>query len=200
MKKWYVFLTVLIALLCLFSLSACDGDGGGETGANSGVSSSEQVTRDESETVRAEDESEHQTDEPEAHECLGVEWVTVTKPTCTLEGEKEFKCSCGKSLEVQVIEALGHDEVEYAMKAATCTEVGWDSYVACKRTGCGYSTYQEKAALGHDEENHAAKEATCTESGWDAYVTCKRGGCNFLPWSWQGGSGRNSWHYQKGTH
>ena len=43
-----------------------------------------------------------------------------------------------------------HDLEEHAAKAPTCTEIGWDAYVTCKRSGCTYTTYQEKAALGHD--------------------------------------------------
>ena len=43
-----------------------------------------------------------------------------------------------------------HDLEEHAAKAPTCTEIGWDAYVTCKRGGCTYTTYQEKAALGHD--------------------------------------------------
>lgn len=43
-----------------------------------------------------------------------------------------------------------HDLEEHAAKAPTCTEIGWDEYVTCKRTGCTYTTYQAKPALGHD--------------------------------------------------
>ena len=71
--------------------------------------------------------------------------------------------------------ALGHDEVQHSAKAPTCTEVGWNEYVACSR--CEDSTYVEIEALGHDEVQHEAKAPTCTEIGWDAYVTCTR--CNY---------------------
>ena len=75
--------------------------------------------------------------------------------------------------------ANGHDEESHEAKAPTCTEVGWDAYVTCKRTTCTYTTKVEKEALGHDKENHEAKAPTCTEVGWDAYESCKREGCDY---------------------
>ena len=71
-----------------------------------------------------------------------------------------------------MIEALGHDEIAHDGKAATCTESGYEAYVACSR--CDHTTYTVIEALGHDEINHEAKAATCTESGYKAYVTCSR--------------------------
>ena len=64
----------------------------------------------------------------------------------------------------------GHDLVQHAAKAPTCTEIGWDAYEACSR--CDYTTYVELPAQ-HDLEHHAAKAPTCTEPGWNAYDTCK---------------------------
>ena len=75
--------------------------------------------------------------------------------------------------------ANGHDEESHEAKAPTCTEVGWDAYVTCKRTTCTYTTKVEKEALGHDKENHEAKAPTCTEAGYDAYESCKREGCDY---------------------
>ena len=64
----------------------------------------------------------------------------------------------------------GHDLVQHAAKAPTCTEIGWDAYDTCSR--CDYTTYVELPAQ-HDLEHHAAKAPTCTEPGWNAYDTCK---------------------------
>ena len=66
----------------------------------------------------------------------------------------------------------GHDLVQHAAKAPTCTEIGWDAYETCSR--CDYTTYAELPALNHALEQHAAKAPTCTEPGWDAYETCSR--------------------------
>jgi|GEM_PF-5719998 len=65
-----------------------------------------------------------------------------------------------------------HDLEEHAAKAPTCTEIGWDAYVTCKRSGCTYTTYQEKAALGHDWDT----EWTTSET--QHWHKCKRTGCN----------------------
>ena len=66
----------------------------------------------------------------------------------------------------------GHDLVQYAAKAPTCTEKGWNAYETCSR--CDYTTRKELPALNHDLKQHAAKAPTCTEIGWDAYETCSR--------------------------
>ena len=87
--------------------------------------------------------------------------------TCTTKGTCE---TCGGRYDG------GHDLVQYAAKAPTCTEIGWDAYDRCIR--CGYTTYVELPAQ-HDLVQHAAQAATCTEKGWNAYETCSRFGCNY---------------------
>ena len=68
----------------------------------------------------------------------------------------------------------GHDLVQHAAKAPTCTEIGWDAYDTCSRFGCNYTTRKELPALKHDLKQHAAKAPPCTEIGWDAYEACSR--------------------------
>ena len=65
-----------------------------------------------------------------------------------------------------------HDLEEHAAKTPTCTEIGWDAYVTCKRTGCTYTTYQEKSALDHDWD------AEWTTSETKHWHKCKRTGCD----------------------
>ena len=90
--------------------------------------------------------------------CGGDSRATCIRPgTCT---------TCGGSY------YGGHDLVQYAAKAPTCTEIGWNAYETCSR--CDYTTYTELTALNHDLVQHAAKAPTCTEIGWDAYETCSR--------------------------
>ena len=72
----------------------------------------------------------------------------------------------------------GHDLVQYAAKAPTCTEIGWDAYDRCIR--CGYTTRKELPAQ-HDLKQYAAKAPTCTEPGWDAYETCSR--CDYTTYA-----------------
>ena len=75
----------------------------------------------------------------------------------------------------------GHDLVQHAAKAPTCTEIGWDAYDTCSRFGCNYTTRKELPALKHDLKQHAAKAPTCTEKGWDAYETCSR--CDYTTYA-----------------
>ena len=98
--------------------------------------------------------------------CGGDSRATCIRPgTCT---------TCGGSY------YGGHDLVQYAAKAPTCTEIGWDAYDRCIR--CGYTTRKELPAQ-HDLEQHAAKAPTCTEKGWNAYETCSR--CNYTTYAEQ---------------
>lgn len=96
----------------------------------------------------------------------------TTQPTCTTAGQKTYTCTVCSATKVETLDALGHNFAKYNAKAATCTEIGWNTYFTC--TNCNYTTYKEIAALGHDKISHKAKAATCTEKGWNAYDTCSR--------------------------
>lgn len=97
--------------------------------------------------------------------CGGDSRATCIRPgTCT---------TCGGSY------YGGHDLVQHAAKAPTCTEKGWNAYETCSR--CDHTTYAELPALNHDLEQHAAKAPTCTEIGWDAYETCSR--CDYTTYA-----------------
>jgi len=96
-----------------------------------------------------------------APECDGVNhYIAVDAgvlPTCTetglTEGSHCYVCNT-VIVAQQMIDALGHDEIEHEAKEPTCTEVGWDAYVTCSR--CDYSTYVEKDTHNYNNEN------TCT--------------------------------------
>ncbi|MBE6588622.1 MAG: leucine-rich repeat domain-containing protein [Ruminococcaceae bacterium] len=103
------------------------------------------------------EDGDSEEDDREEHTCQGMEWVTVKEATCTEEGKKQFKCSCGKVVETQSIGALGHDEKQHAAREATCKAVGWNAYVTCQRDGCDYSTYKEIAITGHVYDNDKCK-------------------------------------------
>ena len=96
----------------------------------------------------------------------------TTQPTCTTAGQKTYTCTVCSATKVETLDALGHNFAKYDAKAATCTEIGWNTYFTC--TNCNYTTYKEIAALGHDKGSHNGKAATCTEKGWNAYDTCSR--------------------------
>ena len=127
----------------------------------------------------------------------------TTQPTCTTAGQKTYTCTVCSATKVETLDALGHNFAKYDAKAATCTEIGWNTYFTC--TNCNYTTYKEIAALGHDKISHKAKAATCTEKGWNAYDTCSRCdyttykeiaalGHDFTSNTWQSDA---NWHWKK---
>ena len=88
--------------------------------------------------------TETPTEAPTEHICQGVEWIVVSEPSCTENGEKKLVCECQKVLETAQIDALGHT----AGADATCT-------AAQTCTVCGEILTD---ALGHT----AGADATCT--------------------------------------
>ena len=88
--------------------------------------------------------------------CGGDSRATCIRPgTCT---------TCGGSY------YGGHDLVQYAAKAPTCTEIGWDAYETCSR--CDHTTYAELPALNHDYQA-VTVEPTCETDGYTVF-TCSR--------------------------
>ena len=108
---------------------------------------------------------------------------------CTTTGSLEYwTCSyCGKyfldeeaslqtSAEAVVIAARGHNWVERAGKAPTCTEAGWEKYNYCPRckTTDGYTSIP---ATGHGDYTYDYVNSSTSADGsvrWDIY-TCGRG-------------------------
>ena len=64
----------------------------------------------------------------------------------------------------------GHDLVQHAAKAPTCTEKGWNAYETCSR--CDHTTYAELPALNHDYQA-VTVEPTCEADGYTVF-TCSR--------------------------
>ena len=91
--------------------------------------------------------------------CTGGTATCTTKAVCevcdTEYGEKDPN---------------NHDLVQYAAKAPTCTEKGWDAYKTCSR--CNYTTYAELPALNHDYQA-VTVEPTCETDGYTVF-TCSR--------------------------
>lgn len=104
----------------------------------------------------------------------------VYAPTCTEPGLNLYPCKHVYSgvrctaTNPEVVNALGHDPVQHAAQAPTCTAIGWDAYETCNRDDCQYTTYVEKAALGHDKIPTAALNPTYDASGNTAGVICSR--------------------------
>ena len=97
---------------------------------------------------------------------------TTTEATCEEKGVKTYTCACADTY-TEEIPALGHDEETHEAKAPTCTEIGWEEYVTCKREGCGYTTYEEIPATGvHTwDDGKITTEPTCTQDGVKTF-TC----------------------------
>lgn len=97
----------------------------------------------------------------------------TTSPTCSEEGVKTYRCSCGHSY-TESIPCTAHSYVETKTEA-TCTSEG-DTTKRCQN--CGHVIYtQGSPALGHyyDYYNAVVVEPTCEERG-SSTVTCKRCG------------------------
>lgn len=66
---------------------------------------------------------------------------TFVEPTCTENGYVIYTCDCGDSYIEDGPYATGHHIIYHDAKAATCVEIGWDTYMTCSR--CDYNTYVE---------------------------------------------------------
>ncbi|NLL76368.1 MAG: hypothetical protein GX235_03860 [Clostridiales bacterium] len=90
-------------------------------------------------------------------------------PTCTEEGEVEYKCECGYSY-TEKTDKLEHKYEEKITKEATCEEAGEKTFTC---TLCGDTKTEKIPALGHVEGLWGVtKEPTCTEDGENA-LYCK---------------------------
>ena len=96
-------------------------------------------------------------------------WVEQPGPgiiDCTLDREKNFKCSCGEEKQ-ETIPAPGHDMQDGAVTQPTCTDPGSQTK-RCSR--CGYTLVIEIPATGHiwsdwAQENGRVHKRTCSACG-----------------------------------
>ena len=137
---------------------------------------------------------------------LGHSWNSgeVTKAaTCTEEGVMTYTCTrCGET-KTEKIDALGHDLMETAARAATCTEPGNSAYWTCTVCGKYFSDAEGTReiaenswiipAKGHSMTKTDAKAANCTEPGNSAYWTCTVCGKHFSDAEGTREIAENSW-------
>ena len=108
----------------------------------------------------------------------GTHTRICTNPNCDA---KEENVPCGGDIRATCIRPGtcttcggrydgGHDLVQHAAKAPTCTEIGWNAYETCSR--CDYTTYAELPALNHDYQA-VTVEPTCETDGYTIF-TCSR--------------------------
>lgn len=82
------------------------------------------------------------TEIPKEDHAFGA-WTQTTAPKCETAGEERRNCGGCDHFEVREVAALGHSTEHITAKAPSCSAVGWNAYDACKRDGCGYTTYVE---------------------------------------------------------
>jgi len=113
--------------------------------------------------------------EPGTHEHSYSEEVT-TQPTCTEDGIKTFRCSCGDSY-TEPVAATGHSYDNGVVTTnPTCTEAGAKTFTCsqCAEGTTGHTKTETVPATGHSyDDGVVAPEATCTEAGVKTY-TCSQ--------------------------
>ena len=95
------------------------------------------------------------------------EWIVVTEPTCTEDGERYAECvNCEKEIAREVIPALGHSFTNYVSNGdATCTVDGTKT-AKCDRCDVTDTVTDENTKLGHSFTNYVSNnDATCTADG-----------------------------------
>lgn len=95
----------------------------------------------------------------------------TTQATCSAEGVKTYRCSCGHSY-TEAIPCTAHSYVETKTEA-TCTSSG-DTTKRCQT--CGHVLFnQDSPALGHNYSTQVTVNATCETEG-SGTRTCQRCG------------------------
>ena len=100
----------------------------------------------------------------------------TTKPTCTVQGEKEYCCiyaNCPYK-KTESLKATGHKNKETRnYKKPTCQEEGYTGDIYCKDCGILLSSGKVTTKYDHDwDGGKVTKEATCKEEGIVTY-TCE---------------------------
>ena len=105
----------------------------------------------------------------EKHE-HSYEWYTAKEATCTENGVKEYRCTCGDVAESETIAATGHTASEEwtVVSEPSCTECGTEA-ILCTVCGEAIET-RETEFPGHTpgDETVIFKEPTCEEDGYKA--------------------------------
>lgn len=89
-----------------------------------------------------------------------LSYISTTAPNCTMDGFDVNLCTvCGRTVENNYVDALGHSWTTLSEKKATCTESG---YADLECEVCGETDSQEFEALGHIDSDGDNK---CDECG-----------------------------------
>lgn len=139
---------LLLALVALLSLSACDNGGTADTGS--------------------ETESETETEAATVNDCKheGFKWTTAVAATCTEKGMIQKVCrACETVLDTAETPTVAHKEVVIKGTAASCTATGLSDGKKCESCDAVLveQTVIEKKA--HTETVLPGRFATCTATG-----------------------------------
>ena len=89
----------------------------------------------------------------------------TTQPTCTKDGVRTYKCSCGASY-IETIAKYGHNSnTTIPSVASTCTKTGLTAGKKCSVCGTVTVAQQTVAKKAHTEVVDKAVSATCTNTG-----------------------------------
>ncbi len=89
----------------------------------------------------------------------------TTQPTCTKEGVRTYKCSCGASYTETIAKTAHNSNTKIPAVAATCTKTGLTEGKKCSVCGTVTVTQQTVTKKAHAEVTDKAVDATCTAAG-----------------------------------
>ena len=100
---------------------------------------------------------------------------SVTEPTCSTSGYTTYTCSrCNDSYIADEVVTLGHNEIDVAGYAATCTKPGLTDGIECSVCGETLTAQTEIPKLGHSY-TPSVTSPTCVDIGYTTYTcsTCR---------------------------
>ena len=104
---------------------------------------------------------------PHAHTHAWGEWSVTREPSCSLEGEKTRRCSCGAEETDRIAKEM-HERGEWVITAEpTCTTCG-KRMMSCVK--CGAEILSSDVEMSpHDYKLTSTTAPTCTEEGYSLY-------------------------------
>ena len=97
----------------------------------------------------------------------------LTAPTCSAEGQREYRCDCGYSY-TEGLSTAPHSPVEIPGTPATCTEPGISTGSYCEVCKITLAEQAEIPPTGHQPTVVPGRTATCISSGLSDGSICSR--------------------------
>ena len=167
MKKT-LWLILVLLLVCVFALSACDN---GDTPSNNDNGNDQQTTEENGENNSGGENDNSST--PVGCQHTFGSWSTIKQATCKEEGKLVRTCSkCSETEESTVSKIDTHTEVVDAAVSATCTVDGKTEGKHCSVCGKTIVAQTTVKASGHIEVVDPAVNATCETEGKSAGKHC----------------------------